>query len=112
MDDAHALIRNKTYALIDSATIRDLAPSGVPARLKICPHTSVHSPLCLIATLVFPPPDGLGVDGCRTAGAAMLMAVFWITEPIPIPATAMDLASKLVWHPDFSLGWPSYLQMQ
>ena len=46
-------------------------------------------PLCLIATLVLPPPEGLGIDGWRTAGAAMLMAVFWITEPIPIPATAL-----------------------
>ncbi|MFZ9936092.1 MAG: SLC13 family permease [Luteolibacter sp.] len=49
----------------------------------------VLGPMCLIATLVLPPPDGLGIDGWRAAGAAMWMAVFWITEPIPIPATAL-----------------------
>ena len=46
-------------------------------------------PACLLATLLLPPPDGLGVEGWRTAGAAMMMAVFWICEPIPIPATAL-----------------------
>lgn len=46
-------------------------------------------PLCLIITLLLPPPDGLSVEGWRTAGVALLMATFWICEPIPIPATAL-----------------------
>jgi len=49
----------------------------------------VLGPAVLLATLLLPPPDGLGVEGWRTAGAGALMAVFWITEPIPIPATAL-----------------------
>ena len=49
----------------------------------------VLGPACLLATLLLPPPDGLGPEGWRTAGAAMMMAVFWICEPIPIPATAL-----------------------
>jgi solute carrier family 13 (sodium-dependent dicarboxylate transporter), member 2/3/5 len=55
----------------------------------------------LVATLVFPPPDGLSVEGWRTAGAAMLMAIFWITEPIPIPVTAL---LPLVLFPALGLG--------
>jgi solute carrier family 13 (sodium-dependent dicarboxylate transporter), member 2/3/5 len=46
-------------------------------------------PLCLILTLLLPPPEGLSVEGWRTAGVALLMASFWICEPIPIPATAL-----------------------
>lgn len=49
----------------------------------------ILGPACLIATLVLPPPEGLSVEGWRTAGAALLMAVFWISESIPIPATAL-----------------------
>lgn len=46
-------------------------------------------PALLIATLVLPPPEGLSVEGWRTAGVALLLAVFWISESIPIPATAL-----------------------
>jgi sodium-dependent dicarboxylate transporter 2/3/5 len=46
-------------------------------------------PAFLLASLLLPPPDGLSVLGWRTAGAGLLMAVFWLTEPIPIPATAL-----------------------
>ncbi|MGA0845065.1 MAG: SLC13 family permease [Luteolibacter sp.] len=43
----------------------------------------------LVLTLVLPPPPGLDVLGWHSAGVAILMAVFWITEPVPIPATAL-----------------------
>jgi solute carrier family 13 (sodium-dependent dicarboxylate transporter), member 2/3/5 len=43
----------------------------------------------LTATLVFPPPPGLSVEAWRTAGVAMLMAVWWITEAAPLSATAL-----------------------
>jgi sodium-dependent dicarboxylate transporter 2/3/5 len=49
----------------------------------------VLGPALLAATLLFPHPAGLGVEGWRTAGAAGLMAVLWITESIPIPVTAL-----------------------
>jgi sodium-dependent dicarboxylate transporter 2/3/5 len=58
-------------------------------------------PALLLATLVLPPPDGLGVAGWRTAGAAGLMAVFWITESLPIPVTAL---LPLVLFPALDLG--------
>lgn len=49
----------------------------------------VLGPLFLLLTLVIPPPEGLSVEGWRTAGAALLMATLWICESIPIPATAL-----------------------
>ena len=41
------------------------------------------------AMLLLPPPSGLSVEGWRTAAVAVLMAVWWMTEAIPIPATAI-----------------------
>ncbi|HSC27415.1 MAG TPA: DASS family sodium-coupled anion symporter [Vicinamibacterales bacterium] len=58
-------------------------------------------PAALAVTLLVGPPEGLSVEGWRTAGTALLMAIFWITEPIPIPATAL---LPLVLFPALGLG--------
>ncbi len=42
-----------------------------------------------VIMLVLPAPDGLSVEGWRTAAVALMMAAWWITEVIPISATAM-----------------------
>lgn len=55
----------------------------------------------LLVTVMTAPPEGLSVLGWRTAGAAAMMALFWITEPIPIPATAL---LPLVLFPALGLG--------
>lgn len=39
--------------------------------------------------LIVPPPGDLAVEAWRTAAVAFLMAVWWTTEAIPIPATAL-----------------------
>lgn len=39
--------------------------------------------------LLLPAPDGLGVAGWHTAAVGVLMAVWWMTEALPIPATAL-----------------------
>jgi solute carrier family 13 (sodium-dependent dicarboxylate transporter), member 2/3/5 len=57
--------------------------------------------LALLMTLVLPAPEGLSPEGWRTAGAGLLMALFWITEPIPIPVTAL---LPLVLFPALGLG--------
>jgi sodium-dependent dicarboxylate transporter 2/3/5 len=49
----------------------------------------ILGPVALLLTLVTSPPDGLSAEGWHTSGAAALMAVFWITEPVPIPITAL-----------------------
>ena len=58
-------------------------------------------PGALLLTLVLPPPDGLSVAGWHTAGVAVLMAIFWICESIPLPATAL---LPLVLFPLLNLG--------
>jgi sodium-dependent dicarboxylate transporter 2/3/5 len=42
-----------------------------------------------ILLLALPVPGGLSPEGWRTAAGAYLMAVWWMTEAIPIPATAL-----------------------
>jgi len=61
----------------------------------------ILGPAALLATLLLPAPPGLSPAGWHTAGAAALMAVFWITEAIPIPATAL---LPLVLFPALKLG--------
>lgn len=61
----------------------------------------VLGPGALIFTLLTPPPSGLSVEGWHTAGAALLMAVWWITEAVPIPVTAL---LPLVLFPALHLG--------
>jgi solute carrier family 13 (sodium-dependent dicarboxylate transporter), member 2/3/5 len=61
----------------------------------------VLGPAVLLVTLAFPPPEGLSVEGWRTAGVAGLMAILWIAESIPIPATAL---LSLVLFPALGLG--------
>jgi sodium-dependent dicarboxylate transporter 2/3/5 len=42
-----------------------------------------------VALLLAPPLPGLSESGSRTAAVVTLMAVWWMTEAIPIPVTAM-----------------------
>ncbi|MDQ8185726.1 SLC13 family permease [Pelagicoccus sp. SDUM812002] len=49
----------------------------------------VLGPGALLLTLITEPPSGLSVEGWHTAGAAALMAIWWICETVPIPVTAL-----------------------
>lgn len=42
-----------------------------------------------IAMLAITPPDGMSDKGMRVAALAVLMAIWWICEPIPVYATAL-----------------------
>lgn len=42
-----------------------------------------------VAMMFLPPPTGMSVQAKNTAAVALLMATWWITEAIPIPATAL-----------------------
>ncbi len=46
-------------------------------------------PCLLIVTLLAPPPTGMEPEAWRAAGLGLLMAAWWISEAIPIPATAL-----------------------
>ncbi len=42
-----------------------------------------------VLILILPAPPGLGPTGAKAAAVAALMAVWWMTEALPIPATAL-----------------------
>jgi sodium-dependent dicarboxylate transporter 2/3/5 len=45
--------------------------------------------IVFIVMLALPPPSGLSIEGWRTAAVALLMATWWMTEALPIQATAL-----------------------
>ncbi len=49
----------------------------------------IAGPVVFAAVLILPEPAGLSQEGWRTAAVALLMAIWWITEAIPIPVTAL-----------------------
>jgi sodium-dependent dicarboxylate transporter 2/3/5 len=49
----------------------------------------IAGPTCFVILLLLSPPDGLTLAGWRTMAVAVLMSIWWITEAIPIPATAL-----------------------
>ena len=46
-------------------------------------------PVLLVAMLLWPAPEGMEVAAWRTAAVGVLMAVWWVTEALPIAATAL-----------------------
>ncbi len=69
----------------DSISNRPSESSGVSARSV----GLLIGPLWLIATLLIGAPEGLPEAGWHCAGLAAMMATWWATEAIPIPATAL-----------------------
>jgi len=49
----------------------------------------VLGPILLLVTLLAPPPEGMAPEAWRAAGLGVLMATWWVSEAIPIPATAL-----------------------
>lgn len=45
--------------------------------------------LALLATCLLPPPPGLAREGWIVAGLTILMAAWWMTEALPLTATAL-----------------------
>lgn len=46
-------------------------------------------PALFVGMLLLPAPEGLSLAGWRTAAVGVLMAAWWVSEAIPIPATAL-----------------------
>ena len=53
------------------------------------PFAFASGPVIFLLVLLVPAPAGLSPDGWLTAGVAVWMALWWATEAIPIPATAI-----------------------
>ena len=49
----------------------------------------VLGPALAIGLQLIPPPEGLSLEAWRVVSLAALMVVFWVTEAIPISATAL-----------------------
>ncbi len=49
----------------------------------------VLGPALFVVVLLLPLPDGMAPEGLHVAAVAVLMAVWWISGAIPIPATAL-----------------------
>lgn len=49
----------------------------------------ILGPAVAIGLQLMPPPDGLSVEAWRVVSLAALMVIWWVTEAIPIAATAM-----------------------
>src|SRR5690606_23296118 len=46
-------------------------------------------PILLAVLLLIDPPSGMPLPAWRTAAVGIFMACWWITEAVPIPATAL-----------------------
>ncbi len=46
-------------------------------------------PAVFLLMLIIPSPEGLAPEAWTVAGVALFMAIWWVTEAIPIPATAL-----------------------
>ena len=68
-------------APVERPDVRLLAPSALIGL--------VVGAAVLLATLLIEPPAGLSTQGWHTLGLALLMAIWWSTEPIPIGVTAL-----------------------
>lgn len=45
--------------------------------------------IIFVSILLMPTPEGMSLSAQKTAGVALLMAIWWITEAIPIAVTAL-----------------------
>lgn len=70
---------------LDAVTARHpTETAGIRPRIGL-----VLGPLVFGLMLLSPAPQGMPLEAWRTAAIGALMAIWWVTEPIPIPATAL-----------------------
>ena len=61
----------------------------------------ILGPVLLIIMLALPAPAGLGREGWAVAAVCLLMALWWMTEAVPLAATAL---LPLVFFPALGIG--------
>ncbi|PXX90886.1 anion transporter [Marinobacter vulgaris] len=71
---------------MSAGTSSDNKAEGLPKSRVI---GLILGPLFLLMTLVLPAPEGMVAEAWAALGLMLLMATWWSTEAIPIPATAL-----------------------
>jgi sodium-dependent dicarboxylate transporter 2/3/5 len=69
-----------------------MGESENPAQLRFPRHRLIGlivGPLAAAVVLASPAPDGLSQEGWRTAAVGIWMAIWWMTEALPLAVTAM-----------------------
>jgi solute carrier family 13 (sodium-dependent dicarboxylate transporter), member 2/3/5 len=65
---------------------RDPAPDGAGLRQRI---GLLAGPMVMLVMLLLPAPGDIGEAAWRTAAVGVLMAIWWVSEALPIAATAL-----------------------
>ncbi len=68
---------------------RSLNEPDPPAQARRPSIGLVAGPVAALLILLLPTPAGLPPEGLRTGAAALWMAIWWTTEAVPIPVTAL-----------------------
>jgi solute carrier family 13 (sodium-dependent dicarboxylate transporter), member 2/3/5 len=72
--------------------VESAAPGGPPPeeRRNIGERVGLWlGPVVFLLLLLLPPPEGMPLAAWRTAAGAALMAIWWVSEAVPISATAL-----------------------
>jgi solute carrier family 13 (sodium-dependent dicarboxylate transporter), member 2/3/5 len=64
-------------------------PTGEPGYARSQATGLVLGVAAFVTLLLAPAPEGLSPEGWRTAAVAALIAIWWVTEAIPLSATAL-----------------------
>lgn len=74
------------FVTIQRKEMMSVTETGFTRRQKL---GLLLGPGLFVLMLLLPTPAGMQPEGMMVAAVTLLMAVFWITEAIPIPATAL-----------------------
>lgn len=64
-------------------------PHDTQPKLKRWPVGLLLGPAAFVVLLMLPAPAGMAIEAWRVAAVAVWMAVWWSTEAVPVPVTAL-----------------------
>jgi sodium-dependent dicarboxylate transporter 2/3/5 len=71
----------------DETTIRSADSPGISVKASL--YGLVIGLAVFVVMLLLPPPDELSRAAWHVAAVAIVMAIFWVTEAVPLPVTAL-----------------------
>lgn len=74
----------------NGSSLPEMSPDDAATRSSRRQHAGLFlGPALLAVMLLLPAPPSMSLPAWRTAAAAVLMAVWWVSEALPLPATAL-----------------------